>query len=151
MATFNTQLNVLERETLALLSRRGLALLDASRVLLQVDAVCEIAQECDVDGRIMARCERLQSFCTDVANAGRDRELSREAGLYYARGVEARLCKTIGRKGSEEQVLIGDAHQAQLARQERKSKVRFAEPVVVSSRDANASPTAAELRPVLHL
>ncbi|KAF3023663.1 hypothetical protein E8E14_013439 [Neopestalotiopsis sp. 37M] len=135
MAPFTTYLHVLERETMALLEREmallagpGLPLLHAARLLLRVDEVCETAEDDPVDESILERCERLQSDCTRMAHAVRDRETTREVSI-YKRCAEARRRRTVVKEDLDR---IELAPQDSVACQMRTRKVRFAEPLVDS-------------------
>jgi hypothetical protein len=154
MAPFTTYLHVLERETMALLEREmallggpGLPLLHAARLLLRVDEICETAEDDPVDECILERCERLQSDCTRMAHAVRDRETTREVSI-YKRCAEARRLLTVVEEDLDSTEL---APQDSVACQKRTRKVRFAEPLVVSSRGVNFCAMAAYVAPLLLL
>ena len=137
---------LLERE-MALLGGPGLPLLHAARLLLRVDEVCETAEDDPVDESISERCERLQSDCTRMAHAERDRETTREVSI-YKRCAEARRHRTVV-EGALDSIEL--APQDSVACKIRTKKVRFAEPLVVSSRGVNFCTMATYVAPLLLL
>lgn len=137
---------LLERE-MALLAGPGLPLLHAARLLLRVDEVCETAEDDPVDESILERCERLQSDCTRMAHAVRDRETTREISI-YKRCAEARRRRTVVEEGLDS---VEVAPQDSVACQKRTRKVRFAQPLVLSSRGVNFCTMATYVAPLLLL
>lgn len=148
MAPFTTYLPALERDTMPLLADPGLPVLYAARLLLQVDEVCETAEDDPVDESILERCKRFQSVCTDKAHAARDRETTREVSTYRKRCAEARRRRTVVEEDLDS---IELAPQDSVAGQKRTRKVRFAEPLVVSSCSVNFCTMATYAAPLLLL